>query len=77
MEKQIIGRGLLAGALAGVLAFTFARIFVEPVIERAIGFEDGVGEAHEAAHGGHEHGVVDRLVTLAADGSVHHAHGRR
>ena len=43
MEKQIIGRGLLAGALAGVLAFVFARIFVEPVIDRAIGYEDGVG----------------------------------
>ena len=48
MEKQIIGRGLLAGALAGVLAFVFARIFVEPVIERAIDFEDGIGAAHEA-----------------------------
>ena len=48
MEKQIIGRGLLAGALAGVFAFVFARIFVEPVIERAIGYEDGVGAAHEA-----------------------------
>ena len=62
MEKQIIGRGLLAGALAGVLAFAVARIFVEPVIERAIGYEDGVGAAHEAmetaaGHGGHEHGV--------------------
>jgi predicted cobalt transporter CbtA len=62
MEKQIIGRGLLAGALAGVLAFVVARIFVEPVIERAIGYEDGVGAAHEAmetaaGHGGHEHGV--------------------
>lgn len=57
MEKRIIGRGLLAGALAGVFSFVFARIFVEPVIERAIAFEDGVGEAHEAAHGGHEHGV--------------------
>jgi phosphate/sulfate permease len=60
MEKQIIGRGLLAGALAGVLAFVFARIFVEPVIERAIGYEDGIGAAHEAMeHGGeaHEHGV--------------------
>ncbi len=59
MEKQIIGRGLLAGALAGVFAFVFARIFVEPVIERAIGFEDGVGAAHEAlegAHAGHQHG---------------------
>src|SRR6478752_8832530 len=56
MEKQIIGRGLLAGALAGVSAFVFARIFVEPVIDRAIGYEDGVGAAHEAMHGsGHEH----------------------
>ena len=57
MEKHIIGRGLVAGALAGVIAFVFARMFVEPVIDRAIGFEDGVGEAHEAMHGGHEHGA--------------------
>jgi len=57
MEKHIIGRGLVAGALAGVIAFVFARIFVEPVIDRAIGFEDGVGAAHEAMHGGHEHGA--------------------
>lgn len=64
MEKQIIGRGLLAGALAGVFAFVFARIFVEPVIERAIGYEEGVGAAHEAMealeaahqHGHHHHG---------------------
>lgn len=53
MEKQIIGRGLLAGALAGVLSFVFARIFVEPVVERAIAYEEEA--AH--AHGGHEHGV--------------------
>lgn len=53
MEKQIIGRGLLAGALAGVFAFVFARIFVEPVIDRAIAYEDEA--AH--AHGGHEHGI--------------------
>jgi predicted cobalt transporter CbtA len=58
MEKQIIGRGLVAGALAGVFAFVFARIFVEPVIDRAIGYEDGVGAAHEAMeHGAHEHGA--------------------
>lgn len=69
MEKQIIGRGLLAGALAGLFAFIFARIFVEPVIERAIGYEEGVGAAHEAmaghAHGGHSHGDgggFDRVV---------------
>jgi predicted cobalt transporter CbtA len=62
MERQIIGRGLLAGALAGVLAFVFARIFVEPVIERAIGYEEGIGAAHEAMEhasagaAGHSHG---------------------
>ncbi|CAN5368205.1 CbtA family protein [soil metagenome] len=48
MEKQIIGRGLLAGAAAGVLAFLFARVFVEPQIDLAIGYEDGIGAAHEA-----------------------------
>jgi hypothetical protein len=61
MEKQIIGRGLLAGAAAGVLAFVFARIFVEPQIELAIGYEDGIGAAHEAMEeaagvAGHSHG---------------------
>lgn len=61
MEKQIIGRGVLAGALAGLFAFVFARIFVEPVIERAIGYEEGIGAAQEAlegahAHAGHHHG---------------------
>lgn len=48
MEKRIIGRGLLAGVLGGLLAFLFARIFVEPVIDLAIGYEDGIGAAHEA-----------------------------
>lgn len=50
MEKKIILRGLLAGALGSVAAFVFARTFVEPVIDKAIGFE----EAHA---GGHDHGV--------------------
>lgn len=52
MEKRIIACGLLAGALAGLLAFVFARIFVEPVIQRAIDYESGRGEAaheHEGA----------------------------
>jgi Probable cobalt transporter subunit (CbtA) len=69
MEKQIIGRGLLAGALAGVFAFVFARTFVEPVIDRAIAYEEGIGAAHEAmeghTHAGHSHGDgggFDRVV---------------
>jgi predicted cobalt transporter CbtA len=55
MEKQIIARGLLAGAIGGVLAFLFARTFVEPVIDRAIAYEDAMADMH--GHGGHEHGV--------------------
>jgi hypothetical protein len=50
VEKRIIARGLLAGAIASVAAFLFARTFVEPVIDRAIAFE----EAHAR---GHDHGV--------------------
>ncbi|MGQ0623762.1 MAG: CbtA family protein [Sporichthyaceae bacterium] len=41
MEKKLILRGLLAGALAGLLAFVFARVFAEPLIDRAIAYEDG------------------------------------
>ena len=39
MEKQLIGRGVLAGAAAGLVAFVFARIFAEPVIQKAIDYE--------------------------------------
>jgi len=65
MERQIIGRGLLAGALAGVLAFVFSRIFIEPVIELAIGYEDGIGAAHEALEN----------AAAATTGVAAHSHG--
>jgi hypothetical protein len=50
VEKQLIWRGLLAGAVGGVVAYVFARTFVEPTIGRAIDFE----ETHGA---GHDHGA--------------------
>lgn len=73
MEKQIIWRGLVAGAAAGVLAFGFARIFSAPQTARAIDYEDGVGAAREAiespgGHGGHEAGV--ELFTRAVQMNV-------
>ncbi|MEZ0357131.1 cobalt transporter [Mycobacterium sp. ENV421] len=61
MEKSIIWRGILAGALAGVFGFVWSKIFIEPIVGRAIDFEDGTTAAHEAmeaasAHGhGHSH----------------------
>ncbi|OBH77880.1 cobalt transporter [Mycobacterium mantenii] len=56
MEKRLIAGGLLAGALGAVLAFVFARLCAEPVIGRAIAFEEGRTDA-ENAHGVHEHGA--------------------
>jgi hypothetical protein len=60
MEKHVIGRGILAGALAGALAFVWSKIFIEPIVGRAIDFEDGTSAAHEAmeAASGHGHSHV-------------------
>lgn len=66
MEARIIARGLLAGALGGFAAFLFARIFLEPVIGRAIDFEDAMSAMHE--HGGHEHGGHEHGVELFSRG---------
>ncbi|MFE3755276.1 CbtA family protein [Nocardia tengchongensis] len=48
MEKRIIGRGVLLGALGGSLAFVFARILTEPIIDRAIAYEEGRDDAQMA-----------------------------
>jgi hypothetical protein len=56
VEKRLIARGLLAGAVGAVLAFLFARLFAEPVIGRAIAFEEGRSDVLDA-HGVHEHGA--------------------
>lgn len=74
MEKAIIWRGILAGALAGVLAFVWAKIFIEPIIGRAIDFEDGTAAAHqamEAAAGhGHSHGDGGELFSRGIQSNI-------
>ncbi|MGV9824486.1 CbtA family protein [Gordonia sp. NPDC003429] len=62
MEKKFIGIGLLAGLIAGIVSYVFARVFIEPVVAKAIDYEDGRSEAEEAleaahGHGAHEHGA--------------------
>ncbi|KXO96391.1 Probable cobalt transporter subunit (CbtA) (plasmid) [Tsukamurella tyrosinosolvens] len=52
MEKHVIARGALAGAIGGLLAFVFGRIMVEPIIGRAIDFEEARNAAERAAHPG-------------------------
>lgn len=56
MEKRLIARGLVAGAIGAVAAFLVARLCAEPVIARAIAFEDGQLEAGHA-EGVREHGA--------------------
>ena len=56
MEKRLIARGLLAGTVGALLAFLFSRVCAEPVIGRAIAFEDGRSDVLDA-HGVHEHGA--------------------
>lgn len=70
MEKDIIGRGLLAGVAGAIPAFVFARLFLEPVIERAIGYEEGVSAAHESVHGGHSHGEGVELFARSVQANV-------
>jgi hypothetical protein len=48
MEKQIIWRGIVAGAIGGVFAFIFARIFAEPQIQKAIDYESARDTAQDA-----------------------------
>lgn len=48
MEKHVIARGALAGAIGGLLAFVFGRILVEPIIGRAVAFEDARNAAEHA-----------------------------
>jgi hypothetical protein len=58
MEKKFVLRGVGAGALAGLLAFVFARIFAEPVIAKAIDYEDARDQAQA---------VLDRAAGLAVE----------
>ncbi|MET9256197.1 CbtA family protein [Streptomyces sp. NPDC003717] len=51
--RNLLVRGMLAGLGAGVLALVVAYFLGEPLVDKAIGFEEV--QAH--AHGGHEHEV--------------------
>ena len=65
MEKKFIGAGLLSGLVAGIVAFIFARIYLEPLVERAIGYEEDRSHAELELTGGdhgHEHEVFSRTI---------------
>ena len=58
MEKKFVLRGVAAGAVAGLLSFVFARILAEPVIARAIDYENARDQAQS---------VLDRAAGIASE----------
>lgn len=50
MTGSLLLRGMIVGLIAGVLAFGFARVFGEPMVERAIAFEDQEAKAAAQAN---------------------------
>lgn len=48
MESRVIVRGAVAGLIAGVLGFVFSRIYAEPLVDKAIDYEEGRGAVLDA-----------------------------
>lgn len=48
MMRALVLRGALAGALGGLVAYLFALVFAEPLIDAAIAYEEGRGQAEDA-----------------------------
>jgi predicted cobalt transporter CbtA len=57
--RTLLLRGLLVGLLAGLVVFAFAWVFSEPLIDRAIAFEDHL---HEIAGDAREPELVSRTL---------------
>ena len=64
MEKKYIGIGVASGLVAGLASFAYARLEISPLIEQAIGYEEGRSHAEAALTGehGHEHEVFTRAL---------------
>lgn len=62
MEKKFIGLGVIAGLIAGLASFTYARTQIAPLIDAAIGYEEGRAHAESILTGehGHEHEIFSR-----------------
>ncbi|MCV7419922.1 CbtA family protein [Mycobacterium yunnanensis] len=64
MEKKYIGFGVGSGLIAGLASFGYARLEISPLIEEAIGYEEGRAHAESSLTGehGHEHEVFTRAL---------------
>ncbi|WP_123024692.1 CbtA family protein [Mycolicibacterium stellerae] len=62
MEKKYIALGVASGLIAGLASFAYARMQISPLIEAAIGYEEGRAHAESLLTGehGHAHEVFSR-----------------
>ena len=67
MVRTLLIRGMLVGVVAGLLTFVFAKIVGEPLVDRAIAFEEQMDLAKEA----HAHAPRDTHAAMEAQ----HDHG--
>jgi hypothetical protein len=65
MTGQLLLRGIIVGLIAGLFAFGFARVFGEPMVDRAIAFEEQ--QAQKAGEAAEEPELVSRA-TQAGSG---------
>ena len=73
MVRDLLIRGMIAGAVAGLLAFGIAKVFGEPQVDRAITFEqahpkEAPAGNHKAA-GAQEHEHEEELVSRQVQSS--------
>lgn len=69
MARALILRAAAVGALGGLVAFVFARIFAEPLIQAAIDYEGGRGDA-EAALAGAAPEAGEEIFSRAVQGNI-------
>ena len=65
MVKDLLIRGMIAGAVAGLLAFGVAKVFGEPQIDSAIAFEQQHAQADTSQHS-HAQATADAGETASA-----------
>ena len=67
--KDFVLRGAIAGIAGGLVAWLFALVFAEPLIDAAIGYEEGRGAA-EAALAGTAPEAGEEIVSRGIQGTL-------
>lgn len=70
MTGSLLLRGMIVGLIAGVLAFGFARVFGEPMVDRAIAFEEQEAEAAAKANPAAAEPAEEEIVSRSTQAGI-------